>query len=47
MNIVAADTSHLRQSNPELAEKYRDEDIDGIRYTGAKPRPIRAMASSG
>ncbi|HJV05907.1 MAG TPA: glycosyltransferase family 4 protein [Chromobacteriaceae bacterium] len=36
VNIVAADTSHLRQSNPELAEKYRDEDIDGIRYTWCK-----------
>lgn len=33
VNIVAADFSHLRQVNPELAGKHADETIDGIRYT--------------
>ncbi len=33
VNMLAADTSHLRQTNPELKHKYQDEDIDGIRYT--------------
>ncbi len=33
VNIVAADFSHLRQSNPELAKAYADQVIDGIRYT--------------
>ena len=36
VNMLAADTSHLRQTNPQLSSKYQDEDIDGIRYTWCK-----------
>jgi glycosyltransferase involved in cell wall biosynthesis len=39
VNIVAADFSHLRQHNPQLAGKYADETIDGIRYTWCKTPP--------
>jgi glycosyltransferase involved in cell wall biosynthesis len=39
VNLVAADYSHLRQHNPTLTENYRDEDIDGIRYTWCKTPP--------
>ncbi|WP_024301265.1 glycosyltransferase family 4 protein [Pseudogulbenkiania sp. MAI-1] len=41
VNLVAADYSHLRQHNPTLAENYRDEDIDGIRYTWCKTPPYQ------
>lgn len=39
VNMLAADASHLRQAHPQLDGKYRDEDIDGIRYTWCKTRP--------
>jgi len=39
VNMLAADTSHLRQTNPQLTAKYQDEDIDGIRYTWCKTPP--------
>ena len=39
VNMLAADVSHLRQTHPQVDGKYRDEDIDGIRYTWCKTRP--------
>ncbi|MCW3482206.1 glycosyltransferase family 4 protein [Neisseriaceae bacterium JH1-16] len=41
VTMVAADTSHLRQRNPRMSEKYRDEDIDGIRYLWCRTRPYQ------
>ena len=33
VHMLAADYSHLRQHNPQLAANYADQDIAGIRYT--------------
>lgn len=33
VHMLAADYSHLRQHNPQIAANYADQDIDGIRYT--------------
>ena len=33
VHMLAADYSHLRQHNPQIAANYTDQDIDGIRYT--------------
>ena len=46
VNMLAADTSHLRQTNPQLTAKYQDEDIDGIRQFAVDQRKLEDLLAA-